>query len=92
VIETRMTPPVTGKIGVTTLQLDRAYKAIAPMTDKPVKIGSISAQILALMLTNEHYKNRLDLLMDLLHSTRNITHSLMQAPRSCKSKNRQSTR
>ena len=54
VIETRMTPPVTGKIGETTLQLDRAYKAIAPMTDKPVKIGSISAQILALMLTNEH--------------------------------------
>ena len=65
VIETRMTPPVTGKIGETTLQLDRAYKAIAPMTDRPVKIGSISAQILALMLANEHYKNRLDLLMDL---------------------------
>ncbi len=59
VIETRMTPPVDGKIGETTLQLDRAYKAIAPMTDKPVKIGSISAQILALMLTNEHYKDRL---------------------------------
>ncbi len=37
VIETRMTPPVTGKIGETSLQLDRAYKAIAPMTDKPVK-------------------------------------------------------
>ena len=59
VIETRMTPPVTGKIGKTTLQLDRAYKAIAPMTDQPVKIGSISAQILALMLTDEHYKDRL---------------------------------
>ncbi|HET8973158.1 MAG TPA: hypothetical protein VFN63_07720, partial [Pseudolabrys sp.] len=28
VIETRMTPPVTDKIGETTLQLDRAYKAI----------------------------------------------------------------
>ena len=59
VIETRMTPPVTGKIGATSLQLDRAYKAIAPMTDRPVKIGSISAQILALMLTDEHYKDRL---------------------------------
>ena len=56
VIETRMTPPVTAKIGAASLQLDRAYKAIAPMTDKPVKIGSISAQILALMLTDEHYK------------------------------------
>jgi 5-methyltetrahydropteroyltriglutamate--homocysteine methyltransferase len=28
------------------------------MTDRPVKIGSISAQILALMLTDEHYKDR----------------------------------
>src|SRR4026209_89032 len=65
VIETRMTPPVNGKIGETTLQLDRAYKAIAPMTDRPVKIGSISAQILALMLSNEHYKTSLELLMDL---------------------------
>jgi 5-methyltetrahydropteroyltriglutamate--homocysteine methyltransferase len=65
VIETRMTPPVERKIGATSLQLDRAYKAIAPMTDRPVKIGSISAQILALMLTDQHYKDRLQLLMDL---------------------------
>ena len=63
----------------TTLQLDRAYKAIAPMTDKPVKIGSISAQILALMLTNEHYKNRLDLLMDLSAALNNEYHALADA-------------
>src|SRR5258706_12972676 len=56
VIETRMTPPVVGKIGKTSLQLDRAYKAGATMTDRPVKIGSISAQSLALMLTDEHFK------------------------------------
>ena len=41
VIETRMTPPVEGRIGATALELDRAYKAIAAMTDRPVKIGSI---------------------------------------------------
>ena len=55
VIETRMTPPVTGKIGKTTLQLDRAYKAIAPMTDRPVKLGSISAQILRITSYNVCY-------------------------------------
>jgi 5-methyltetrahydropteroyltriglutamate--homocysteine methyltransferase len=65
VIETRMTPPVTGKIDRGWLELDRAYKAIAPMTDKPVKVGSISAQILALMLTDEHYKDRVTLLNDM---------------------------
>lgn len=79
VIETRMTPPVTGKIGQTTLQLDRAYKAIAPMTDKPVKIGSISAQILALMLTNEHYGDRLELLMDLSAALNKEYHALADA-------------
>ena len=72
-----MTPPVTGPIGKTTLQLDRAYKAIAPMTDKPVKIGSISAQILALMLTDEHYKgDRLALLMDLSVALNREYHAL----------------
>lgn len=79
VIETRMTPPVVGKIGATALQLDRAYKAIAPMTDKPVKIGSISAQILALMLSDEHYKNRFDLLMDLSVALNREYHALADA-------------
>ena len=79
VIETRMTPPVTAKIGKTTLQLDRAYKSIAPITDKPVKLGSISAQILALMLIDEHYKNRFDLLMDLSAALNKEYHALADA-------------
>jgi 5-methyltetrahydropteroyltriglutamate--homocysteine methyltransferase len=79
VIETRMTPPVEGAIGETALQLDRAYKAIAPMTDRPVKIGSISAQILALMLTDEHYNDRLRLLMDLSEALNREYHALADA-------------
>jgi 5-methyltetrahydropteroyltriglutamate--homocysteine methyltransferase len=79
VIETRMTPPVEGAIGATALQLDRAYKAIAPMTDKPVKIGSISAQILALMLTDAHYGDRLRLLMDLSVALNREYHALADA-------------
>ncbi len=79
VIETRMTPPVRGKIGASDLQLDRAYKAIAPMTDKPVKVGSISAQILALMLTDEHYGNRLELLFDLSAALNKEYHALADA-------------
>ena len=79
VIETRMTPPVTAKIGSADLQLDRAYKAIAPMTDKPVKVGSISAQILALMLTDEHYGDRLELLFDLSAALNKEYHALADA-------------
>jgi 5-methyltetrahydropteroyltriglutamate--homocysteine methyltransferase len=50
------------------------------MTDKPVKIGSISAQILALMLTDEHYKgDRLQLLMDLSAALNRDYHALADA-------------
>ena len=79
VIETRMTPPVEGKVDNSWLELDRAYKAIAPMTDKPVKIGSISAQILALMLTDEHYKDRYQLLMDMSAALNREYHALADA-------------
>src|ERR1700760_2229895 len=80
VIETRMTPPVTARIGKASLQLDRAYKAVATMTDRPVKIGSISAQILALMLTDEHYNgDRLQLLMDLSAALNREYHALADA-------------
>jgi 5-methyltetrahydropteroyltriglutamate--homocysteine methyltransferase len=79
VIETRMTPPVEGRIGATTLELDRAYKAMATMTDRPVKIGSISAQILALMLTDEHYRDRLKLLLDLSAALNREYHALADA-------------
>ncbi|MBV9557665.1 MAG: cobalamin-independent methionine synthase II family protein [Pseudolabrys sp.] len=79
VIETRMTPPVTGKIDKSWLELDRAYKAMAPMTDKPVKVGTISAQILALMLTDEHYKDRLALLNDMSEALNEDYHALADA-------------
>jgi 5-methyltetrahydropteroyltriglutamate--homocysteine methyltransferase len=79
VIETRMTPPVEGAIGETSLQLDRAYKAVAAMTDRPVKIGSISAQILALMLADEHYDDRFRLLMDLSAALNREYHALADA-------------
>ena len=79
VIETRMTPPVEGKIDKAWLELDRAYKAIAPMTDKPVKIGSISAQILTLMLTDQHYNDRLQLLFDMSAALNREYHALADA-------------
>lgn len=79
VIETRMTPTVDGKIANSWLELDRAYKAMAPMTDKPVKVGSISAQILALMLTDTFYKDRLALLNDMSDALNRDYHALADA-------------
>jgi 5-methyltetrahydropteroyltriglutamate--homocysteine methyltransferase len=44
-----------------------------------VKIGSISAQILALMLTDDHYKDRRQLLMDLSVALNREYHALADA-------------
>ena len=79
VIETRMTPHVGGKIGTTSLQLDRAYKAIASMTDRPVKLGSVSAQLVEYMCIDDHYNDRVALLMDLSNALNREYHALADA-------------
>jgi len=76
VIETRMTPVVTSDIGCSDLELDRAYRAIAGMTEHPVKIGSISAQILTLMLADNHYKDKWELLIALSEMNNREFHAL----------------
>ena len=79
VIETRLTPPVEGPIGATALQLDRAWKAIAPMTDRPVKVGSISAQVVSHMCSNDYYGDRFELLMSLSEAFNAEYHALADA-------------
>jgi 5-methyltetrahydropteroyltriglutamate--homocysteine methyltransferase len=79
VIETRLTPHVTGAIGETRLELDRAYKAMAPMTDKPCKIGSASAQILTMMVTDDHYADRAELLFTLSDALNAEYHAMADA-------------
>ena len=79
VIETRLTPHVTGPIGATRLELDRAYKAMAGMTDKPCKIGSASAQILTMMARNDHYPDRAELLFALADALNAEYHAMADA-------------
>jgi 5-methyltetrahydropteroyltriglutamate--homocysteine methyltransferase len=79
VIETRLTPHVEGPIGDTQLQLDRAWKAAATMTDKPVKVGSISAQVVSHMVNNDHYPDRYELLMALSEAFNKEYHALADA-------------
>ncbi len=79
VIETRMTPSVVGPIGKTALELDRAYRAMAGMTDRPCKIGSASAQILAMMVDNAHYKDRAELLYALSDALNREYHAMADA-------------
>ena len=79
VIETRMTPHVTGAIGDSHLQLDRAYKAMAGMTRRPVKLGSVSAQLVEYQCIDEHYGDRFELLMALSDALNAEYHALADA-------------
>jgi len=79
VIEARLTPTVDGPIGKTRLQLDRAWKAVAPFTDKPVKIGSVSAQLLSHMVENSFYDDRVQLMMALSEAFNGEYHALADA-------------
>ena len=65
VLEARMLPRVTGKVGPGPLEYPQLWKAAQQMTQKPVKFGSISADCLESIISNEYYKDRKELVMDL---------------------------
>ncbi|MBM3558398.1 MAG: hypothetical protein FJX53_00555 [Alphaproteobacteria bacterium] len=79
VIETRQTPRAERAIGETSLQLDRAWKAIAPMTDRPVKIGTASAQVLVHMIDSGFYRDRVEFLGALSEAFNREYHALADA-------------
>lgn len=65
VLEARMLPRVTGKVGPGPLEYPQLWKAAQQMTQKPVKFGSISADCLESIVSNEYYKDRKELVLDI---------------------------
>jgi methionine synthase II (cobalamin-independent) len=58
-------PAVVGeKIGAGPLQYAALWRMAQRCTDRPVKFGAISAQILAKMLVNQHYASERELILD----------------------------
>lgn len=65
VMETRMPRAVIGKVSGGRLEYDHIWKAAQSVSEKPVKFGAISAQLLEASLNNDFYDDRRDLVMDL---------------------------
>lgn len=63
--EASQPPVVTGKLERGPLEYAAVWKTAQRMTDKPVKIGTISAQCLAGMMWNDHYADDKALILDL---------------------------
>jgi 5-methyltetrahydropteroyltriglutamate--homocysteine methyltransferase len=79
VMETRLTPTVLEKVGRGPLEYDRLWKTAQRCTHKPVKLGGISAQLLEGLMSNQHYKSRRDLVMDLSIALNAEYHELADA-------------
>jgi len=65
VMQSRMPPLVTGPVGPGQLQYDAIWKTAQRLTQKPVKLGSCSAQMIDKMAVNRFYKDRRDSVMAL---------------------------
>jgi 5-methyltetrahydropteroyltriglutamate--homocysteine methyltransferase len=56
-LESRVMPMVTGPIGRGDLQYTAMWKAAQRFTEKPVKWGAVSAEIIAFAVQDKHYKS-----------------------------------
>jgi 5-methyltetrahydropteroyltriglutamate--homocysteine methyltransferase len=56
-LESRVMPVITGPIGRGNLQYTAMWKAAQRFTEKPVKFGGVSAEIVAFALQDRHYKS-----------------------------------
>jgi 5-methyltetrahydropteroyltriglutamate--homocysteine methyltransferase len=65
VLETRVLPRVVGRLSRGSLEYARAFKMAQRMTPAPVKFGAISAQTFERGLSDEVYRDRRELVMDL---------------------------
>jgi 5-methyltetrahydropteroyltriglutamate--homocysteine methyltransferase len=79
VVETRLSPSVIGKIERGPLEYDRLWKVAQRYTEKPVKLGGISAQLFEGLLTNNFYRDRRELVMDISTVLNEEYHQLADA-------------
>jgi 5-methyltetrahydropteroyltriglutamate--homocysteine methyltransferase len=79
VMETRLPPTVTGPVSRRSLEYARIWRSAQRHTDKPMKFGSISGQEVEAVVTNNFYKDRRELVMDLSATLNEEYHELADA-------------
>jgi len=78
-LESRVMPVITGPIGHGNLQYTAMWKAAQRFTEKPVKFGGVSAEIVAFALQDRHYKSIPDRIFAIAEAFNEEYHELADA-------------
>ena len=78
-LESRVMPVITGPIGRGNLQYTAMWKAAQRFTEKPVKFGGVSAEIVAFALQDRHYKSIPDRIFAIAEALNEEYHELADA-------------
>ena len=78
-LESRVMPVITGPIGRGNLQYTAMWKAAQRFTEKPVKWGAVSAEIVAFALQDRHYKSVSDRMFAIADAMNEEYHELADA-------------
>jgi 5-methyltetrahydropteroyltriglutamate--homocysteine methyltransferase len=78
-IEARVMPKIVGPVGRGNLQYAAMWKAAQRLTKKPVKFGSVSAEIIAFAVQDEHYKSIPDRIFAIADALNEEYHELADA-------------
>jgi 5-methyltetrahydropteroyltriglutamate--homocysteine methyltransferase len=78
-LESRVMPVITGPIGRGNLQYTAMWKAAQRFTERPVKWGAVSAEIIAFALQDRHYKSVPDRMFAIANALNEEYHELADA-------------
>jgi 5-methyltetrahydropteroyltriglutamate--homocysteine methyltransferase len=78
-IEARLVYTITGPVNRGTLQYAALWKAAQRLTDKPVKFGTITAELIAQSARDLHYKDRRERIMAVSDALNTELHDLADA-------------
>ena len=78
-LEARVMPKLVGAVGRGEMQYAELFKAAQRMTAKPVKFGTVTPELVAFAVQDEHYKNLPDRIMALSDAFNAELHDLADA-------------
>ena len=79
IMVTRLPPTVTGPVSAGSLEYDIAWKTAQGLAEQPVKFGACSAQVVDMLVINEHYRDRQETIMALSQAVNGEYHKLADA-------------